>query len=333
MRFSILFIFMAMVSCQEIKTLESSNEYSGLFHVNMEGKQTRVRTIDEFGAVITEVSFLEPYKRIVVLSTTYLAYVKALGAEASVAGLVDKSRLEGFYGDDYSLIQDIKSVGSSGVLNTELISSLQPDLIICNSFQQGDLAMFTDVDLLVVNEFWESHPLGRAEWIKVFGVLLGKEDQAEGLFKEVKSSYLKEVNAEHNDLPKVFNLSRFSSTYYLPGCQSLFSKILDDLRCDVSCIEGNSRANEISQEQMLSICGSRDYLVFFDWLPQKRNAEQVLVELGAEDCYEGDLVYCNTSSNSYFESTIMEPHLVMSNLNDVLRRGKKTTKYFTLLTK
>ncbi len=40
------------------------------------------------------------------------------------------------------------------------------------------------VPVLVERSSYESHPLGRMEWIKLYGVLLGKEDEAEAYFNE-----------------------------------------------------------------------------------------------------------------------------------------------------
>lgn len=41
-----------------------------------------------------------------------------------------------------------------------------------------------DIPVLVEASSYESHPLGRVEWIKFFGALLGKEEKAEQIFKE-----------------------------------------------------------------------------------------------------------------------------------------------------
>lgn len=40
------------------------------------------------------------------------------------------------------------------------------------------------IPVLVERSSYESHPLGRMEWLKLYGVLLGKEKMAEALFKE-----------------------------------------------------------------------------------------------------------------------------------------------------
>jgi len=182
-----------------------------------------------------------------------------------------------------------------------------------------------------VNEFWEQHPLGRAEWIKVFGVMLGVSQKAEMAFKKVKSRYQNQNKVEQGSLPKVYNLSRFSSNYFLPGCESLVSKVLMDAQCDVGCIAATSRSKEISKEQQLIMCVDRDYLLFFDWLPQKRGYKEVIKELDVQECFKGDIIYCNTSSSGYFEASIMEPDVVVNNLFQILHRNQKETKYFSLL--
>lgn len=41
--------------------------------------------------------------------------------------------------------------------------------------------------VLVEHSSYETHPLGRLEWIKLYGLLLGKEDEAEQLFDEKKA--------------------------------------------------------------------------------------------------------------------------------------------------
>ena len=48
--------------------------------------------------------------------------------------------------------------------------------------------------VLVEQSSYESHPLGRTEWIKFYGALLGREEQAERLFAQ-QAAYLEEAAA------------------------------------------------------------------------------------------------------------------------------------------
>lgn len=53
------------------------------------------------------------------------------------------------------------------------------------------------IPVLVERSSYESHPLGRTEWLKLYGALLGKEDEAEALFEE-ETRNLEEVFQAEN---------------------------------------------------------------------------------------------------------------------------------------
>lgn len=53
------------------------------------------------------------------------------------------------------------------------------------------------IPVLTDQSSYESHPLGRTEWIKLYGVLTGKEDTAERLFNE-QMAYMDEVTSQKN---------------------------------------------------------------------------------------------------------------------------------------
>ncbi|MFT6748046.1 MAG: hypothetical protein ACJAZ2_002404, partial [Glaciecola sp.] len=161
----------------------------------------------------------------------------------------------------------------------------------------------------------------------------GVQEESADLFSEVKANYERRFVADMDtlSLPQVYNLSRFSSSYFLPGCQSLISKMIIDAHGNVKCVESTSKSVEVSQEQQLLMCGSVDYLLFIDWLPDQRNKEEVLSELAIQSCFSGEVIYCNAKSCNYFEASIMEPDVVVYNLFQILHLNKKQTKYFTLL--
>lgn len=59
------------------------------------------------------------------------------------------------------------------------------------------IEMLEDFEIPVMIEYssYESHPLGRVEWIKFFGALLGKEQEAEAVFAE-QAAILNKVTAD-----------------------------------------------------------------------------------------------------------------------------------------
>ena len=68
-------------------------------------------------------------------------------------------------------------VGKSQQLNVERILELNPDLLLSYGVESidGSLKRFNEMGIpsIFIGEWNEQNPLGRAEWLKVFGALLG----------------------------------------------------------------------------------------------------------------------------------------------------------------
>lgn len=95
---------------------------------------------------------------------------------------------------------DILYAGKYNKPDYELIVSENCSLAIENmmiSHSPEVIEMLEDFGIPVMIEYssYESHPLGRVEWIKFFGALLGKEEEAEKVFAK-QTAILEEVTAD-----------------------------------------------------------------------------------------------------------------------------------------
>lgn len=59
-----------------------------------------------------------------------------------------------------------------------------------------------DIPVLVERSSYESHPLGRMEWIKLYGLLLGKENEAAAFFEE-QTSDIPNLSSVKGEKPRV----------------------------------------------------------------------------------------------------------------------------------
>ena len=304
--------------------------YSGCIQstVNADNEKI-VRTFDENGR---ELSLIKlpcdsiPH-RIVLLNTTYCSYVKKLNAAEQIKGI---AAFESLKSDTFFLNKGIENVGEQGVLNIEKIQSLNPDLIICSSFQEKDLAMLT-CPILVVNEFWERNPLARAEWIKAFAVVLGKEELGGLVFDDVQKKYHATINVSIQ--PKsVFNVQLYSAQYFVPGCDALLNRFLSDAGFSVLCEEGSgTKSSELSQEKVIEAALETDYLLFFDWSNKNKTYTEVLEHLKLQSFFSGKVIYCNTMLNDYFEASVMSPEVILEELSRVNRGQDTRANYFSVL--
>jgi iron complex transport system substrate-binding protein len=97
---------------------------------------------------------------------------------------------------------DILYAGKYSAPDYELIMSNSCSMAIQSSMinyapQVKEKLKEMGIPVLVDQSSYESHPLGRTEWIKLYAVLVGKEDVAKRIFDE-QTTHLKDVTGQKN---------------------------------------------------------------------------------------------------------------------------------------
>ena len=145
----------------------------------------------------------KPVQNIYLVATSAMDLFCALDGLDSIS--LSGTNADGWYIDKAKKAMedgDIAFAGKYSAPDYELILSKNCDLAIESTMiyhqpeVQEKLEKF-GIPVLVEHSSYESHPLGRTEWIKLYGVLLGKEDQAQKLFKE-QVDKLKSVEDSEN---------------------------------------------------------------------------------------------------------------------------------------
>jgi iron complex transport system substrate-binding protein len=163
-----------------------------------------------------------PVQKAIVTSTTHIPSLEALKEENTIVGFPsthyissDKTRV---------LIGNgtIREIGSNQSLNTELILDLNPDIIVGFSVD-GDLKTYKNLEKngqkIIFNADWtEKTPLGKAEWIKFFGALYDKNEEAKIIFSEIEKSYNEALLLVKNikNKPTILAGSIYEDQWYLP---------------------------------------------------------------------------------------------------------------------
>ena len=145
----------------------------------------------------------KPVQNIYLVATSAMDLFCALDGLDSIS--LSGTNADGWYIDKAKKAMedgDIVFAGKYSAPDYELILSKNCDLAIESTMiyhqpeVQEKLEKF-GIPVLVEHSSYESHPLGRTEWIKLYGVLLGKEDQAQKLFQE-QVDKLKSVEDSEN---------------------------------------------------------------------------------------------------------------------------------------
>lgn len=123
------------------------------------------------------------------------------------------------------------------------------------------------IPVLVERSSYETHPLGRTEWLKLYAVLLGKEEQAEELFAE-QAEKLEAVSSEENTGKTVafFYISsngyvnvRKSSDYVAKMIELAGGKYIFD---DLGDTENALSTMNMQMEEFYAKAKDADYLIY-----------------------------------------------------------------------
>lgn len=255
--FYILLIAIIPISCSESsKPSSNSSHRNGYvkhakgFDIEINGSVTKVWVNNPFeptanGLVYTLYadslrsidpnSIQIPVKRVVCMSSTHVGFIGALGANSAIVGISGTKYVNNPKLWERVVNGQIAEVGYDQTLNYELLTRLKPDVIFVYGVSSESLSFIDKLKelglkVVMVPDYLETSPLGRAEWIKFFGVFFGKKELADSIFSEVEVSYAKLAQSveQVDTKPKVFLNLPFRDIWYFPGVDNYFVKLIND---------------------------------------------------------------------------------------------------------
>ena len=175
-----------------------------------------------------------PIKSIVVTSTTHIPSLEMLEVEKSLVGFPNLNYISSEKVRSLIEQEKVKELGQNQDLNTEVIIDLNPDVFIGygidNKNPTLDNLEKSGLKIMLNGDWNEQTPLGKAEWIKFFGVLYGKEKQADSIFKSIEKEYTNTLKLAQKvkNKPTVLAGDIFEGTWYLPKGSSWGSQLIKE---------------------------------------------------------------------------------------------------------
>jgi iron complex transport system substrate-binding protein len=281
-----------------------------------------------------------PIEKAVLNSTTFGAFFDHLDALNIVKGMTYTDRVKNQRILDLVETEKITEMISGDGLDFERLLELSPDVVFAYSFGEADFSRYEElgIPIVLLMDYKESHPLGRAEWIKVVGCLLGKYEEAVAKFQELEEAYVAVRNQAmlHSTLPSAFTGSRYGDFWYAPGRDSYIAKYIRDAGAQYTFdhIEGQESA-ELDFEQALTTISEADYwgLVVSSEEPftMEDISEMSPLYENLKAYQENHIFICNTAEKDYFGDAIMEPHLILADLYHIFHpnvESDSTYHYF-----
>lgn len=174
-----------------------------------------------------------PLEKMLVYVSVHSSLFNELGALDAIGAVGDG---EYMYID--KLQADIKSgkvldCGTSKAINVEQIIDFDPDAVIISAMEDNNsYAKLLNVGIPVVEcaDYMETGPLQRAEWMRFYGLLVGKQAEADRLFTSIEENYntLKDKVKDLKEKPTVLDGKKLNSSWYVAGIESTIGQIITD---------------------------------------------------------------------------------------------------------
>ncbi|HAW52582.1 MAG TPA: ABC transporter substrate-binding protein [Flavobacteriales bacterium] len=279
--------------------------------------------------------FNQPISRVAVLSTTYLGYISSLDMTTAIrcvtnADLIYSPEIQERVADGL-----IINLGNEKALNMERLIVSDVDLVFYYDFGPGTAAMIDRLEkmgirVVKVYEYLEKDPLGKAEWIKFFGALFNKTEEADSIFNEISDEYLKLKKRAGQDALKktVFTGLPFKGEWHQPGGASFQAAYFSDAGADYLWKEDSSVSGILMDREVIF----EKALGADVWLhPNNETTLEGIIDLDVRfeqfKSFQNGQVYNNNKrlnenmGNDYWESGLLNPQLVLKDLIAIFQPG------------
>ncbi|MCZ8228819.1 ABC transporter substrate-binding protein [Flavobacterium sp.] len=177
-----------------------------------------------------------PLQSIVVTSTTNIPFLEMLGVEKKLVGFPHTDYISSPKTRQLIDAGKVKNIGQNEKLDTEQLIDLNPNLIVAfgidNSNPTIDNLQKSGLKVLIQADWMEQTPLGKAEWIKLYGALFGKEKEAEVLFNDIVKSYNETLALvpQKKTNPTVLYGSMYQEQWFVAKGDSWVAQFLKDAK-------------------------------------------------------------------------------------------------------
>jgi len=291
-----------------------------------------------------EILISVPVQKIIPFSASYLAMLDTLGVQHSIVGIDNPNYIFNTKVLEGVENKKIAVVGGLNQLNIEKVISLSPNVIM-NGNVFGDannnLAKLNKIGIpAIFNYDWkEAHPLGRAEWIKVFGALYQKEKEANSIFSDIEKKYKKEKTQATEEKPTVLFGALYNGVWYIPGGGSYVAQLVKDAKGDYPWISTKESGSlSLSFESVFAKYNKVDV-----WLNPNFNTITALLEnderyahfvkLSKQNIFNNNKRVTPMGGNDYYERGTLRPDLILRDYNIIFSHDTANYNATTFFTK
>lgn len=258
--------------------------------------------------------------RIMLYTSVYASALRELESQEIIKIVGDASYMTDPYVTENLKSGNITDGGMQQEPDIESIMSARPDMILVSHYDGMDATKLekTGVPVIYLRESSEAEPLGRAEWIKLIGLIAGKKEKADSIFAKVRQDYqamAQSVAGNKDRKPLVMTENMYEGSWFLPGGQSYAAKMIRDAGGRYIWDDDKSAGSlQMGFEAVLDRASEADI-----WLLKTFGKDLTLEDLEKQDsryllfkpAKSGGVWNANTREVPFYDETPFHPELLL----------------------
>lgn len=284
---------------------------------------------DQKGFISIEI----PVKSIAALSSTHIGMLNKIDALDVITVVSDTNYIDNPLVKQKCKANMTLSVGSEGLESVESIIRSKVNVVMFSGFGKPfphqEKLQNLNIHCIPNYDWREFHPLGKAEWIKLFGYLLNKEEEADNYFQVIEKEYfeLVELAKIAKTLPTLFTGNLVGDIWYLPAGESFNARLFKD--ANVHYVYQSSKGTGSLQKSFEEILIDNQHTDF--WLNPGFESYSRLIQQQPKMKYfksvkTGQIYDYTSKMNFYWENSAIEPQKVLSDFIKIFHPELLTDK-------
>ena len=346
MVFFLLLILLCFVGCAkqpaEQGSVPAGNKYATGFQITPSDSGLVVEVFQPYRRICVK----EPMTRLGTMSTVQVGFLYALDAMDHLVAVCNPELIyTPLKGDEIDLGDSMKP-SAERVLQSGL------DALLAVNYGQYDnleaarlekLGVFT----IYINEWQESTPLARSEWIRVLGALTGKLPQADSIFHEVEKKYLS-LSGEAGLSAKrsvsetvcqakpvsIMSGNNFRGTWYVPSGKNYLAYLFRDANASYPFYDDTRETSiPLTIEETIHYFHDADV-----WVGAGGNSLAELAQMDEKHtwfkAYQNGRVYnwrkqrLPSGANNFWERGVVHPEEMLEDVIHILNNAPDSTLHF-----
>jgi iron complex transport system substrate-binding protein len=273
-----------------------------------------------------------PVQTMIAMSSSHIGMADFASVADRITGLGNLRYVNSALVRENVRVHKTVEVGLDENINNELVISMHPGLMLATSNPEanaGKYKLLTDagIPVILVAEWLENTPLGKAEWVKLMAALTNREALVNKKFDSVVKAYdnLSQLGHQVKTRPHVIIGMPFKGTWYLPAGDSYMAHFIVDAGGAYHWANTKGTGSlALNFESVAPEALTAEFWLNIGYIDSKQGILAKDPRFGSfrsfktGNLYNFDKRTNDLGSNDYWESGVVHPQVVLADMMRIL---------------